>query len=403
MDKILKDALINENKRQNEGLELIASENFVTKEIRSLQGSIVTNKYAEGYPGRRYYGGCEYIDIMESRAIELACKLFNAKYANVQPHSGSSANMIVYYALLDTGDKILSLSLDEGGHLTHGSPVSFSSRYYDIAHYNLGEDEKLDYEAIREVALKERPKLLLAGFSSYPYKTDYKKFREIADEVGAYLLVDMAHIAGLVAGGVHENPVDYAHVVTSTTHKTLRGPRGGLILTNDEDIANKINKATFPALQGGPLEHVIAAKAQCFYEASQSEFRDYAKQVVKNTKAAADEFAKLDAIVSGTDTHLFLLNTKATYGISGKDAEDLLGEVNITLNKNMLPNDKERPSVTSGVRIGFAALTTRGLKEDGAKKVAQIIHNYLSKTVDIKKTKEAVSQLTNELKQVEQL
>ena len=397
MEKILSDALTKETKRQNEGLELIASENFVSKDVRSLAGSVLTNKYAEGYPGRRYYGGCENIDTIENRAIELACSLFDAKYANVQPHSGSSANMIAYYALLEPGDKILSLALDEGGHLTHGSPVSFSSRYYQIAHYHLGKDEKLDYEALREVALVEKPKLILAGFSSYPYKTDYKQLKAIADEVGAYFMVDMAHIAGLIAGGVHENPMPYADIVTSTTHKTLRGPRGGLILTNDEEIAKKINKATFPALQGGPLEHIIAAKAECFYEASLPSFKEYVKQVVINTKACANEFARLGAKVSGTDTHLFLLNTKASYQVSGAEAEKLLESVNITLNKNMLPNDTERPSVTSGVRIGLAALTTRGLDEEGAKEVARIIHEFLNKKVDAMATLNDVQTLSHKL------
>ncbi len=397
MDKILSDALTKETKRQNECLELIASENFVSKEVRELAGSVLTNKYAEGYPERRYYGGCENIDTIENRAIELACLLFDAKYANVQPHSGSSANMIAYYALLEPGDKILSLALDEGGHLTHGSPVSFSSRYYQIAHYHLGKDEKLDYEALREVALVEKPKLLLAGFSSYPYKTDYKKLKAIADEVGAYFMVDMAHIAGLIAGGVHENPMPYADIVTSTTHKTLRGPRGGLILTNDEEIAKKINKATFPALQGGPLEHIIAAKAECFYEATLPSFKEYVKQVVINTKACANEFARLGAKVSGTDTHLFLLNTKASYQVSGAEAEKVLESVNITLNKNMLPNDTERPSVTSGVRIGLAALTTRGLDEEGAKEVARIIHEFLNKKVDAMATLNDVQTLSHKL------
>ena len=397
MDKILSDALTKETKRQNECLELIASENFVSKEVRELAGSVLTNKYAEGYPERRYYGGCENIDTIENRAIELACSLFDAKYANVQPHSGSSANMIAYYALLEPGDKILSLALDEGGHLTHGSPVSFSSRYYQIAHYHLGKDEKLDYEALREVALVEKPKLILAGFSSYPYKTDYKQLKAIADEVGAYFMVDMAHIAGLIAGGVHENPMPYADIVTSTTHKTLRGPRGGLILTNDEEIAKKINKATFPALQGGPLEHIIAAKAECFYEASLPSFKEYVKQVVINTKACANEFARLGAKVSGTDTHLFLLNTKASYQVSGAEAEKLLESVNITLNKNMLPNDTERPSVTSGVRIGLAALTTRGLDEEGAKEVARIIHEFLNKKVDAMATLNDVQTLSHKL------
>ena len=379
MDKVLINALKLEKKRQERNIELIASENYVSKSILKLQGSILTNKYAEGYPSKRYYGGCKYIDIFENKAIEYACKLFNCKYANVQPHSGSSANMAVYRSLLEKGDKILSISLSEGGHLTHGSSVSFSGKDYNIVSYSLI-DEVLNYKEIERVALTEKPKMIIAGYSAYSRKIDFKKFREIANKCGAYLMVDMAHIAGLVAGGVHENPCDYADVVTSTTHKTLRGPRGGLILTNNEEIIKKINKTIFPGIQGGPLMHVIAAKAECFYEALQPSFKTYAKNIVKNATAMADEFMKnnVKVISNGTDNHLMLIDVKKSFGITGDIAEKTLDKIYITVNKNTIPNETEKPSVTSGIRIGTPAMTTRGLNEKDFRHIADIIIKALN-------------------------
>ena len=385
MDKVLINALKLEKKRQERNIELIASENYVSKSILKLQGSILTNKYAEGYPSKRYYGGCKYIDIFENKAIEYACKLFNCKYANVQPHSGSSANMAVYRSLLEKGDKILSISLSEGGHLTHGSSVSFSGKDYKIVSYSLI-DEVLNYKEIERVALLEKPKMIIAGYSAYSRKIDFKKFREIADKCGAYLMVDMAHIAGLVAGGVHENPCDYADVVTSTTHKTLRGPRGGLILTNNEEIIKKINKTIFPGIQGGPLMHVIAAKAECFYEALQPSFKTYAKNIVKNASAMADEFMKnnVKVISNGTDNHLMLIDVKKSFGITGDIAEKTLDKIYITVNKNTIPNETEKPSVTSGIRIGTPAMTTRGLNEKDFRLIADIIIKALNNYNNVK-------------------
>ena len=380
MDKILKNALEMEKKRQNQNIELIASENYVSEDILKLQGSILTNKYAEGYPGKRYYGGCEYIDIFESTAIEYAKKLFNAKYANVQPHSGSSANMAVYRSLLNHGDKVMGMNLSNGGHLTHGHPMSFSGQDYEIVSYDVDpKTEMLDYDEIRNLALKEKPKMIIAGASAYSRKIDFKKFSEIAHEVGAYLMVDMAHIAGLVAAGLHQNPVQYADVVTTTTHKTLRGPRGGLILTNNEEIAKKINKTIFPGIQGGPLMHVIAAKAQCFYEAMQPEFKEYQKQVQKNILALADSLKEEGfRIISGTtETHLILVDVKSGAGITGKDAQNLLDKIHITVNKNAIPNDTEKPFIASGIRLGSPAMTTRGFKEEEFKKVGKIIAKAL--------------------------
>ncbi|MGI6713738.1 MAG: serine hydroxymethyltransferase [Bacilli bacterium] len=403
MQKSLLTYLQDETKRQNEGLELIASENFASKAVRELAGSILTNKYAEGFPGKRYYGGCQNIDKIESLAIELLCQLYGAKYANVQPHSGSSANMIAYYALINPGDTILSLGLDEGGHLTHGSPVNFSAKYYRILHYHLNQDGRINYNQLEEIALKERPQLILAGFSAYPYLIDFARISEVAKKIGAVFMVDMAHIAGLIAGGVHPSPLPYADVVTSTTHKTLRGPRGGIILTNSEEIIKKINKATFPGLQGGPLENIIAAKAQCFYEASQPEFREYAKQVIVNTAATADTLTKLGATVCGTETHLFLLDTKTSYGLTGVEAENRLEEIGITVNKNMLPGDTERPTITSGIRIGLAALTTRGLSEENAKKVGELIHKFLAKQISKEVAQTHVKALASTLANVENL
>lgn len=399
MDKELEKALKLEAKRQQNNIELIASENYVSKAVLKLQGSILTNKYAEGYPGKRYYGGCEYVDIFESKAIEYACKLFGAKYANVQPHSGSSANMAVYRALINPGDKVLGMSLAQGGHLTHGSKVNFSGKDYDVIGYEIDPTtEKLDYNKIEELALNEKPKMIIAGSSAYSGKIDFKKFREIADKVGAYLMVDMAHIAGLVAAGLHENPVQYADVVTTTTHKTLRGPRGGLILTNNEEIIKKINKSIFPGMQGGPLMHIIGAKAQCFYEALQPEFKEYAKNIIKNADAMAEEFKKkgVKVISGGTDNHLMLIDVKTSFNLSGKEAEHILDSICITVNKNTIPFDTETPNVTSGLRIGTPAMTTRGLKEPEFIQITDIIVNALRNPND----KKILSQLKKEVLEI---
>jgi glycine hydroxymethyltransferase len=376
-EALLKQYIDLESIRQDEGLELIASENYTSSKVMAIQGSILTNKYAEGFPGKRYYGGCVHVDKIEQLAIDLACQLYACKFANVQPHSGSSANFIVYSALLKPGDKIMSLGLNEGGHLTHGSSVNFSGKLYQFIHYGLKPDGRIDYEGMQALARKEKPKLIIAGFSSYPYLTDYEKFSIVAKEIGAIFLVDMAHISGLVAAGVHPSPFPYADVVTSTTHKTIRGPRGGMILSNSEELMKKINSATFPGAQGGPLVHVIGGKAQAFAEALDPSFKQYAKQILKNTKACADEFAKLGAKVSGTETHLFLVDTKTSFGLTGFDCQVKLDDIGVTLNKNMLPNDQEKPQVTSGVRIGFAALTTRGATEDIARDIARLIYQYL--------------------------
>ena len=380
MDKILKEALKKEQTRQEQNIELIASENYVSKDILELNGSILTNKYAEGYPSHRYYGGCEYIDIFESTAIDYACKLFNCKYANVQPHSGSSANMAVYKALLNNGDKVMGMNLAHGGHLTHGSKISFSGKEYEIVSYDVDPiTEMIDYDKLKELVLTEKPKMIIAGASAYSRIIDFKKFREIADLVGAYLMVDMAHIAGLVATGLHPSPIGYAHVVTSTTHKTLRGPRGGIILTNDEEIIKKINKIIFPGIQGGPLMHVIGAKAQCFYEALQPEFIEYQKQVIKNAKALCESLQEegFKIVSNGTDNHLILVDTKSTTGVTGKEAEEILDKINITVNKNAIPNDTEKVTITSGIRLGTPAMTTRGLKEEDFKEIGKIISSTL--------------------------
>lgn len=402
MDKIF-ELIKLESIRQNEGIELIASENYASKEVREACGSILTNKYAEGYPNRRYYGGCEVVDQVEQLAIDRACELFNAKYANVQPHSGSQANAVAYRALLPEGGKILSLVLNDGGHLTHGSPVSFSSHFYDFVHYPLDKNGKLDYEVIKELALKEQPDLLLAGYSAYPYAIDFKKLREICDEAKCLFMVDMAHIAGLIAGGVHQNPVDYADVVTSTTHKTLRGPRGGLVLTNNDKLIKKINSAAFPFYQGGPFEHIIAGKAICFKEALNDEFKQYAKDIIINTKACRDELAKLGAIVSDTDNHLFLLNTLDSYNLTGKKAQELLETINVTTNKNMIPNDTLSPKETSGLRIGFAAVTTRGCNKEDAIKIASLIHKFLKGEITEANAKEEVKVLVSNWKIIEEI
>ena len=392
-----------ESKRQNEGIELIASENYASKYVREACGSILTNKYAEGYPNKRYYGGCEVVDQVEQLAIDRACELFNAKYANVQPHSGSQANAIAYRALLPNGGKILSLVLNDGGHLTHGSPVSFSSHFYEFIHYPLNKDGKLDYEVIKQIAIDEKPDLLLAGYSAYPYAIDFKKLKEICDEANCLFIVDMAHIAGLVAGGVHQNPVDYADVVTSTTHKTLRGPRGGLVLTNNEKLIKKINSAAFPFYQGGPFEHIIAGKAICFKEALNDEFKQYAKNIVDNTKACCEEFKKQGALVSDTDNHLFLLNTLDSYNLTGKQAQQLLEEINVTTNKNMIPNDTLSPKETSGLRIGFAAVTTRGCSKEQAVTIAKLIHEFLSNKITKEEAQKEVEKLVSNWKQIEEI
>ncbi|MEI6857245.1 serine hydroxymethyltransferase [Psychrilyobacter sp.] len=379
VDKEVFDQIVNERNRQENGIELIASENFVSKAVMEAVGSEFTNKYAEGYPGKRYYGGCEHVDVVENLAIERLRKLFGCKYANVQPHSGSQANMAVYMALINVGDKILGLALDQGGHLTHGHFVNFSGSLYDVASYKLTEKEQvIDYDNIREIALKEKPKLIIAGASAYSRKIDFKKFREIADEVGAYLMVDMAHIAGLVAAGLHENPVPYAHVVTSTTHKTLRGPRGGIIISNDEEVMKKVNKTVFPGIQGGPLMHVIAGKAVAFKEALSDEFKEYQKQVIKNAKAMSETLIErgFNLVSGGTDNHMFLVDLQ-NKGITGKEAERLLLEADITTNKNTVPNDPQKPFVTSGIRIGTPAVTTRGMKEKEMVKISNMIADVI--------------------------
>ena len=391
MDKILLKALNDEKKRQKHNIELIASENFVSKDILKLQGSILTNKYAEGYPGKIYYGGCEYIDIFEIKAIEYATKLFNCKYANVQPHSGSSANMAVYKALLNPGDKVMGMALSEGGHLTHGYKINFSGIEYESISYGLNkETERIDYDALIELAKKEKPKMIIAGASAYSRTIDFKKFREAADSCGAYLMVDMAHIAGLVAAGLHPSPFPYADVVTTTTHKTLRGPRGGMILTNNEEIAKKIDKIIFPGIQGGPLMHVIGAKAECFYEALQPEFKEYQKRVLKNIKVLAKKLEEegFRIVSGGTDNHLILVDVKSSLGITGKEAEKILDSINITCNKNTIPNDTESPFKTSGIRLGSPAMTTRGFNELEFEKVGRIIAEALKNRNDNNKLKE---------------
>jgi glycine hydroxymethyltransferase len=378
-----------ERARQEDGLELIASENYTSQAVMQAQGSILTNKYAEGLPNKRYYGGCEFVDLAETLAIERVNKLFNSKFANVQAHSGSQANMGAYFSMLEYGDKVLGMSLSEGGHLTHGSPVNFSGKLFKFSSYGLNpETERLDYNMIREIAKASRPKLIVAGASAYAREIDFKIFREIADEVGALFMVDMAHIAGLVAAGLHNSPIPYAHVTTSTTHKTLRGPRGGLILTNDEDLFKKLNSNIFPGIQGGPLEHVIAGKAVAFKEALDPTFVTYQKQVLANSKALAASLIDLGIglVSGGTDNHLVLLKTDSV-GLSGKDAEKALEHAGITCNKNMIPGDKRSPFITSGIRLGTPAITTRGLKESHMIMLANWIHQALtnSKNEDVLK------------------
>lgn len=382
-DSAVFEAMENEKKRQQANIELIASENFVSQAVMEAQGSVLTNKYAEGYPAKRYYGGCEHVDVVENIARDRLKELFGAEHANVQPHSGSQANMAVYMTALQQGDTILGMNLSHGGHLTHGSPVNFSGIQYNFVEYGVDkENELIDYEDVRQKALEHKPKMIVAGASAYSRTIDFAKFREIADEVGAYLMVDMAHIAGLVAAGLHPNPVPYAHFVTSTTHKTLRGPRGGLILTT-EDWAKKIDKTIFPGIQGGPLMHVIAAKAVAFGEALQDDFKAYQQQVINNAKALADALSSegIRIVSGGTDNHVFLIDVKGL-GLTGKVAEHVLDEVGITVNKNTIPYDQESPFVTSGIRIGTPAVTSRGFKEEEMKEIASIIADLLKNHED---------------------
>lgn len=388
-------ALKNEQKRQIENIELIASENYVSQDVLKVVGSIFTNKYAEGYPKKRYYGGCENVDEVEELCIARCCKLFNAKYANVQPHSGSQANMAVYRALINKGDKVMSLSLNDGGHLTHGHPLSFSGQDYEIYHYDVDvASGTIDMDALEAKVKEIKPQMIIAGASAYPRKIDFKRFSEIAHENGAVLFVDMAHIAGLVASGLHQNPVDYADVVTSTTHKTLRGPRGGIILTNDEAIIKKINSAIFPGIQGGPLMHIIAGKAVAFKEALDPSFKIYQEQVLKNAKALANSLIKrgYKVISGGTDNHLLLVDVKTTFGITGKKAENILHEVNITCNKNTIPNDTEKPAYASGIRLGTPAITTRGMQEEDMDKIAEYMTQALKAV-----TKDELKQIKKEV------
>ena len=394
-DEEIYEQIKNEEQRQKHNIELIASENFVSEAVLEAVGSILTNKYAEGYPNARYYGGCEHIDQIEELARSRAKDLFGAEHANVQPHSGSQANMAVYMTVLQPGDTVLGMDLSNGGHLTHGSRVNFSGKLYNFIAYGVKEDGYIDYEDVEKKAIEYKPKLILAGASAYPRKIDFKKFREIADKIGAYFMVDMAHIAGLVCAGEHESPVPYADFVTSTTHKTLRGPRSGLILCK-EQYAKALDKTIFPGIQGGPLEHVIAGKAVCFKEAMQPEFKQYAHQVVLNARKLAEELVKRDfnLVSGGTDNHLMLIDLR-NKGLTGKEATLLLDEVNITVNKNAVPNDPEKPMITSGIRIGTPAVTTRGLKEEDMVKLAEAIDLTLQKTEKGKaKAKEIVEQLT---------
>ncbi|QQD84856.1 MULTISPECIES: serine hydroxymethyltransferase [Jeotgalicoccus] len=382
-DPQVQEVINKELDRQNNNIELIASENFVSQAVLEAQGSILTNKYAEGYPEKRYYGGCEHVDVVENLARDRVKEIFGAEHANVQPHSGSQANMAVYFSVLESGDKILGMNLSHGGHLTHGSPVNFSGKLFNFVSYGVTRDtEEIDYDALREVAVKEQPKMIVAGGSAYAKTLDFEKFREIADEVGAFLLVDMAHIAGLVAAGLHPNPVPHAHFVTSTTHKTLRGPRGGLILTTDE-YAKIIDKTIFPGIQGGPLMHVIAAKAVAFGEALQPEFKVYQQQVIDNAQALATSLEKggLRIVSGGTDNHLVLVDVKA-FGLTGKAAEEALDEVGITVNKNTIPFDEASPFVTSGIRLGTPAMTTRGFTTEDMTEVGNIIVETLTRLKD---------------------
>ena len=395
-DPEIADAIKAEMERQNSHIELIASENWVSKAVMAAMGSPLTNKYAEGYPGKRYYGGCQCVDVVEDLARERAKKLFGCEYVNVQPHSGAQANMAVMFAMLEPGDKIMGMNLDHGGHLTHGSPVNMSGKYFDVAHYGVNEDGVIDYDEVLRIAKEHQPKLIVAGASAYARTIDFKRFREIADEVGAYLMVDMAHIAGLVATGLHPSPIPYAHVTTTTTHKTLRGPRGGMIMCSEE--MNKkfnFNKAVFPGIQGGPLMHVIAGKAVCFKEALQPEYKTYMEQVVRNAKALCNGLKSRGVkIVSGdTDNHLMLVDLSGT-DISGKELEKRLDDAHVTANKNTIPNDPRSPFVTSGVRLGTPAVTTRGMKEEDMDKIAEIIAMVIESEGNVEKAKAMVAELT---------
>jgi glycine hydroxymethyltransferase len=399
-DTELYEAIMLEKKRQESHLELIASENFVSKAVLEAQGSVLTNKYAEGYPGRRYYGGCEFVDMAENLARDRVKKLFNVKYANVQAHSGSTANMGAYRAIINHGDTVLGMSLDHGGHLTHGHPLNFSGIDYKIVSYGVDDiTEQIDYDELERIALETKPNVIVAGASAYPRKLDFIKFREISDKVGAILMVDMAHIAGLVAAGLHQNPCEYADIVTSTTHKTLRGPRGGIILTNSFEIYKKINRVIFPGIQGGPLMHVIASKAVAFKEALSPEFKEYQKQVIINADALAKALIKLGfkVVSGGTDNHLILLEVKSLTGLTGKDAEKILDSVNITSNKNTVPNDTEKPFITSGIRLGSPAITTRGFQKEDMEIIAKCIYDTLINPENeeiLKKVRETVKELT---------
>ena len=396
-DKDIAELIEAELARQNSHIELIASENWVSKAVMAAMGSPLTNKYAEGYPGKRFYGGCSCVDEVETLAIERAKELFGCEYANVQPHSGAQANMAVFFAMLQPGDTVMGMNLDHGGHLTHGSPANMSGTYFKPVYYGVNDDGVIDYEEVRRIAIENKPKLIVAGASAYARIIDFKKFREIADEVGAYLMVDMAHIAGLVAGGQHPSPIPYADVVTTTTHKTLRGPRGGLILSSAENAKKfNFNKAVFPGIQGGPLMHVIAAKAVCFKEALQPEFKDYAKMVVENAQALCKGLQKrgIDIVSGGTDNHLMLVDLRSL-GVTGKQMENLLDEVNITCNKNAIPNDPQSPFVTSGVRLGTAAVTSRGMKPEDMDKIAEAIAMTLKEEGSQEKAKAIVKELTD--------
>ena len=394
-DSEIADAIQAEMERQNSHLELIASENWVSKAVMAAMGSPLTNKYAEGYPGKRYYGGCQCVDVVEDLARERAKKLFGCDYANVQPHSGAQANLAVFFAMLEPGDKVMGMNLDHGGHLTHGSPVNISGKYFNVVSYGVNDEGVIDYDKVREIAVKEKPKMIIAGASAYARIIDFKKFREIADEVGAYLMVDMAHIAGLVAAGLHPSPIPYADVTTTTTHKTLRGPRGGLICNQEAADKFNFNKAVFPGIQGGPLEHVIAGKAVCFKEALEPEFAEYQKQIIKNAQALSkglmDRGVKI--VSGGTDNHLMLIDLRGE-DVTGKELEKRLDAAHITCNKNTVPNDPRSPFVTSGVRLGTPAVTTRGLKEDDMDMIAECIALVLQSEDNIEKVKGMVAELT---------
>lgn len=400
-DKVIAEAIEREFQRQNSNIELIASENFVSEAVMEAQGSVLTNKYAEGYPGRRYYGGCEFVDVTESIAINRAKALFGAEHVNVQPHSGSQANMAVYLVALEMGDTVLGMNLSHGGHLTHGAPVNFSGKFYNFVEYGVDKDtERINYDEVRKLALEHKPKLIVAGASAYSRTIDFKKFKEIADEVNAKLMVDMAHIAGLVAAGLHPNPVEYADFVTTTTHKTLRGPRGGMILCKEE-YKKDIDKTIFPGIQGGPLEHVIAAKAVAFGEALENNFKTYQQQVVKNAKVLAETLINegFRIVSGGTDNHLVAVDVKGSIGLTGKEAEETLDSVGITCNKNTIPFDQEKPFVTSGIRLGTPAATTRGFDEKAFEEVAKIISLALKNSKDeekLQQAKERVAKLTAE-------